>query len=247
MHKPTAMLIFASALLLSNPAGAEFITSFQGSAVFSGYNNIRLPGDSGTKLSYSDDLRSDPVLSPRLEIGYQFLDRHFVGLMASLLRLKATGTLDRDISFDGKIFPAGTEAAGHYQFDSYRFTYRYMFFADRYLKVGAGITTKLRIASSSLKGGGQQGELTNTGLVPLINFNLEWIVIPTLSFLVYGDMLTSAYGRAEDIFFGPIYRLNKNIGIMAGYRILEGGANNKKVYTFALFHYAVLGIEARFL
>ncbi len=31
-----------------------------------------------------------------------------------------------------------------------------------------------------------------------------------------------------------------------GYRVVKGGADNDKVYTFALFHYAVVGLSYRF-
>jgi len=34
--------------------------------------------------------------------------------------------------------------------------------------------------------------------------------------------------------------------LFAGYRILEGGADNEEVYTFSLFHYLVAGVETRF-
>jgi hypothetical protein len=36
------------------------------------------------------------------------------------------------------------------------------------------------------------------------------------------------------------------VSLKAGYRILEGGADNDKVYTFSLFHHAVAGIVVRF-
>jgi hypothetical protein len=32
----------------------------------------------------------------------------------------------------------------------------------------------------------------------------------------------------------------------AGYRVLEGGADNDEVYTFSMFHYAVAGVAVRF-
>jgi hypothetical protein len=35
------------------------------------------------------------------------------------------------------------------------------------------------------------------------------------------------------------------VGIDAGYRLLEGGADNDEVFTFALFHYAVAGVRIK--
>ncbi|MBK7711757.1 MAG: hypothetical protein IPJ37_13005 [Bacteroidales bacterium] len=38
------------------------------------------------------------------------------------------------------------------------------------------------------------------------------------------------------------YRVTDWFGLRAGYRILEGGADNDEVYNFALFHYASVGL-----
>ncbi len=233
-------------LLLELIASAEFITSLQGAAVYSSRNDVALPGDSGSKFSYSKDLESGIVFSPRAEAGYEFAGKHYAGFMASLLRIEDKGTLKENVSFDGKLFTAGTEVKGKYRFDSYRATYRYIFISNDSLKIGAGITGKIRDAEISLEGGGQKGGLSNTGFVPLFNYYLEWILSPSYSFLTYGDAAWSPYGRAEDVFAGLLYRFDKNSAIMAGYRMLEGGADNKKVYTFSMFHYAVLGVELRF-
>jgi hypothetical protein len=42
-----------------------------------------------------------------------------------------------------------------------------------------------------------------------------------------------------------IYRFNDTAALMAGYRLLEGGADNDEVYTFSMFNYAVFGVEFR--
>lgn len=232
-------------LIFSNYAAAEFITSFQGAAVFSSYNDVKLPGDTGTKLSYTDDLDSDPVFSPRIEAGYEFEFPVYIGFMASLLRLEAEGTLDKTVYYDGLVFNEGEEVKGKFRFDSYRMTARYYFLNSRSLKAGAGLTGKIRDAEITLESSSQKGELSNTGAVPLINLYLEWIASDRISFLVYGDGAWSPYGRAEDFFAGAIYRFNDTAAVMAGYRLLEGGADNDEVYTFSMFHYAIIGLELR--
>lgn len=227
-------------------ASAEFITSIQGAAVYSGRNDIALPGDTGSRFSFCDDLDSDIVFSPRIEAGYEFNHRHYIGFMASTLRLEADGTLDRDIYFDNKLFAAGTKVNAEYRFDSYRATYRYYFLSNEKLKFGAGITGKIRDAEISLEGGGQKGGLSNTGAVPLFNYYLEILLSPEFSLLTYGDAAWSPYGRAEDIFAGFLYRFNENSALIAGYRMLEGGSDIDTVYTFSMFHYAVIGGEFKF-
>jgi len=227
-------------------ASAEFIGSFQGAAVYSARNDVALPGDTGSRFSYCNDLDSDVVFSPRAEAGYMFAGRHYAGFMASLLRIEADGTLDRDIRFDDKVFASGTKVKGKYRFDSYRATYRYHLVNNGNIKLGAGLTGKIRDAEISLEGGGQKGSLSNTGFVFLLNYYLEVVLSQHYSLLTYGDAAWSPYGRAEDIFAGLLYRIDKDTAIMAGYRMLEGGADNDTVYTFSMFHYAVLGVELRF-
>jgi hypothetical protein len=38
------------------------------------------------------------------------------------------------------------------------------------------------------------------------------------------------------------YRFSDRLGLKAGYRILEGGADNDEVYNFALFNFASAGL-----
>lgn len=221
------------------------IITAQGGAVYASKNDVRLPGDTGDRLSYSEDLDMKTGFSPRIEAGYIYGGRHYAGFMASTLRLEGDATLDRNIMFDRRLYPAGTEVKGTYRFDSYRATYRYMFISSDKFRIGGGITGKIRDAEITLKGGGESGGLTNTGFVPLLNYYLEWIASQKLSLLTYGDAAWSPYGRAEDLFFGIDWKLNDTASLMAGYRILEGGADNDTVYTFSMFHYAVMGIQLR--
>lgn len=227
-------------------AAEGFTGSVQGAVVFTGYNDVALPGDSGTKISFYDELETGTGFSPRVEAGYEFSFPLYAGIMASTLRLDADGTLDRAVKFDNKTFPSGTDVKATYRFDSYRATARYYFFDNGTLRAGAGFTAKIRDAEITLEGGGQKGDLKNTGFVPVLNLYLQWIISPSFSLLVYGDGAWSPYGRAEDFFAGADWKINDNFSLMAGYRVLEGGADNDKVYTFSMFHYAAAGIGFRF-
>ncbi len=227
----------------------QFVSSIQAAGVFSGYNRVRLPGNTGSTLSYTKDLDTNPSFSPRFEAGFLFFERHYLGFMGSLLTMSGCGTLDRNINYDGKIFTAGSRVKAIYRFDSYRMTYRYDFFLGESFRFGAGLTGKIRVAEISLEtespSAPQNGSFKNTGVVPLINFLAEWYLTPEWTVYTYGDWLVTPYGRAEDIFLGTRYSFNNPISIIAGYRMLEGGSDSDKVYTFAFFHYVVLGIEIR--
>ena len=61
-----------------------------------------------------------------------------------------------------------------------------------------------------------------------------------------GDALAAPQGRAEDVLIAATYEVSDNLAIRAGYRILEGGADNDEVYNFALFNYASVGVTYTF-
>ena len=48
------------------------------------------------------------------------------------------------------------------------------------------------------------------------------------------------------LMFAVVRDVGASTKLFAGYRILEGGADNEEVYTFSLFHYLVAGVETRF-
>jgi hypothetical protein len=110
------------------------------------------------------------------------------------------------------------------------------------IEFGLGLTAKIRDAKISLSGGGVSSTKTSLGIVPLINFRFLWNAGSSVGLLVEGDALAAPQGRAEDVLAAVVLRLSDSSAIKAGYRILEGGANNDKVYGFSLFHYVVLGI-----
>jgi predicted porin len=61
-----------------------------------------------------------------------------------------------------------------------------------------------------------------------------------------GDALAAPQGRAEDVQIAVTYKFSYNVSVRAGYRILEGGAENDVVYNFALLHYASVGLSYTF-
>ena len=224
------------------PACAGWGVSFETGITFGGYNDVRIPGDTGTDVSFTDDLETDTRPFVRGRITWQ-LDRHTVTLLAAPLRLDAEGTLDRDVSFNGVEFPGNALVEGRYRFDSWRVTWRYAFHKSDRLEIGAGITAKVRDAGIRLAWGGTVTEKTNVGFVPLVNVRLRWTPDGAAGFLFEADALAAPQGRAEDVLAAILFDLGPRRAFYAGYRLLEGGADNDEVYNFALIHYAVVGVE----
>lgn len=224
---------------------SQAIFDIESGLVWSSYNDARIPGDKGSDISFSEDLEEERTSFYRLRLGYHW-SNHIVSFLYAPLNVKSKGTLDRDIVFANKTFEANQEISSEFIFNSYRLTYRYTFFNNKQVLIGAGLTAKIRQARISLENNTQKAEKENVGFVPLINFSLQIYVIRSISVLIEGDALYAKQGRAEDVQAALQYHFNKNVAVRAGYRILEGGADNDEVYTFSLFNYAFIGLTLVF-
>ena len=154
------------------------------------------------------------------------------------------GSVDFPIEYNGVRFPANTPLDSIYRFNSYRLSWRYGIKEGKQLRIGIGLTAKIRDAFIEISGGGQASKNSNVGVVPLLNFLLEWRFSPVLRLLFEGDAAAAPQGRAEDVQLALIYQKSEKWAFRVGYRILEGGADNDKVYNFALFNYLLVGVTA---
>jgi hypothetical protein len=215
---------------------------FEAGAIGTGYNNVRIPGNQGTLFSLKDDLTSKTEMFFRVRVNYTIKSRHTLSLLYAPLETVSKGKLPGDIIFEGVTFPANTDLEGTYKFNSYRLTYRYEIVLKPKFEFGLGLTAKIRDAKIALASAGLESEKTNIGFVPIINFRLLWKLDEKLGILLDGDALAAPQGRAEDVLIAATYRVSDHLGLKAGYRILEGGADNDEVYNFALFNYASIGL-----
>jgi hypothetical protein len=226
--------------------GGQGSLDFETGAVATGYNNVRIPGDQGTLFSMKDDLVPKTKIFYRIRINYTIRTRHTLSLLYAPLEVKSNGNVANDIYFEGVTFPANTDLSGTYKFNSYRLTYRYEIVLKPKFEFGLGFTAKIRDASISLASSGLESEKTNVGFVPIINFRMLWKPSEKFGVLLEGDALAAPQGRAEDVLIAATYRVSDRFGLKAGYRMLEGGADNDTVYNFALFNYAVVGLFINF-
>jgi len=183
----TRMLAVVCSLILL-PAGARCALRFdiESGLVGSGYNDVRIPGDTGTKFSLSEDLATDSDIYFRARLEYAFGGRHALSALYAPLTLTAAGTLEDPVVFVDTEFPAGTEVEGTYTFNSYRLTYRYTLTEGGRFEAGVGFTAKIRDALIRVEGGGQSAEKANVGFVPLVNFRLAWDLTDRVGLLLEG-------------------------------------------------------------
>jgi hypothetical protein len=241
---PVFIMVFLAAA--AAPVFGQWFLDLENGLAVSGYNDVRIPNATGTLFSLSEELAADPGYYVRVRLGFGWKSGHNVSVFAAPLTLKASGSVDRPILFNGDDFAAGVPLAGRYKFNSYRLTYRYDFVRGAKWRVGAGLTVKVRDAAIALDGGGTGSEKTNVGVVPLLNFRVLWQFRRNWSFLLDGDAAAAKQGRAEDVQLALQYRLNDRLTLRAGYRILEGGADVDEVYNFALIHFFGAGLRYEF-
>ena len=232
---------------LVSVVNAQVFIDFETGAVFTGYNNVRIPGDTGTLFSLKTDLKAEPTAFIRVRAGYTIRSRHTISVLYAPLKVNSSGTSDKQIDFNGVSFPPDSHLNAVYKFNSYRITYRYDIVKRPKFEFGLGFTAKIRDADIALSDGVLSSSKTNVGFVPIINFRLYWLLHEKFGMLLEGDALAAPQGRAEDVQLAATYKLEDYLMIRIGYRILEGGADNNEVYNFALFHYASLGITYSFV
>ena len=248
MKKLVLLCAALCGFVLQLSAQSDFRVRLYPQVAFGANNDICCPNNGdGTRLSLPGDLHrtSTAVFAPRAELEYAYR-RHHIMFAAVFVRENFTGFASEPIRFNTALFETGSSIDALYRFDTYRLSYRYRLVDRPKFQFELGATVLLRDAMVAMTGNDTSSAFYNLGVVPLISYYIGWTPIPKLSVYSYGDGLVSKYGRAEDIFAGVKYDVHPNIGVLAGYRVIEGGSNVKSVYTFALYHFLSIGLELHF-
>ena len=247
--KSFVVLLAATALgLVAAEARAQdrWRIDVENGAAISGYNDVAIPGNTGTRFSMTDDLTSDTEYFWRVRADFRLARKHVLSGLIAPLTINSSGTFNAPVDFAGATFAPGVPTDGTWTFNSYRVTYRYEPWRRDTWMFGFGVTVKVRDAVIRLESNGLSAEKTDLGVVPLINFKFERRLGNRATFLLEGDALAAPQGRAEDVFAGIVVDTGRHWSIKAGYRFLEGGADNDEVYTFAAVHYVAAGVVFRF-
>lgn len=245
------MKAFTFALLLSSavvaPSYAEFSFDFESGAVWTDKTDIRIPNEGGTFFSLADDLNADdPRAFFRGRVTWHITPKHDLSVLVAPLEMDYSGSFDRPVFFNGSDFLANTPTTALFRFDSYRLTYRYNFVRTDKVTFGMGVTAKIRDAEVALTQNGRTTADSNTGFVPLINYQFAWRFARNFSLYSEGDALGASQGYAVDVAAALQWHLTDNFALRLGYRILDGGADSDSVYTFNRFHYTTIGATFRF-
>jgi len=193
-----------------------------------------------------DELSGDgPFPAGRIVLDWPLNERHRLRFLIAPLRIDETGSAAQSIVFEDTTFAPGPINV-KYQFDSYRASYRYVFYDHEQWTWSVGGTLNIRDAQIRLQQGALSRAKNNTGIVPLLALVGEWRFAPGWYGLLDFEGLAAPQGRAIDAALKLGYDVTPDISIAGGYRILDGGADNDELYTFARFDSAVLALTWKF-
>lgn len=209
-------------------------------------NDVRIPNEGGSRFDMRQLTGSGPALNTRLHALYQFNASHALKLTLAPVGSKGTGRLDAPVRFENSDFAADTATRGRYTFDTYRLTYRWLFHLGEQWDWGVGATLLVRDAEIALQQGSRSEVNDDLGLVPLLHVYGQYRWDERNSTILDIDAAAAPQGRAFDVTLKQQYDLPSGWFVSAGYRTLEGGADNDTVYTFAWLHYATLSVGYQF-
>jgi len=224
---------------------AHSFVNLESGALFTNVNDIR-NGSRGTLFSLKNDFQTPVSPFFRLRAGYLLNGKNHFSILYAPLKIVQTGTLEKDILFDGKIFKANIPIDAVYKFNSYRFTYNRSIISKDNFKLGLGLSAKIRDAGVSLKNSEFLRENFSIGFAPLINLLVNWNISQKMGVDFFGEGIAASKGRAIDISLSGRYSFTKNLQGNIGYRLLEGGANGTTRYNFIQLHFIFVSINYSF-
>ena len=237
--------IFFICLTFKLSMHAQTFVNIESGLLFTGLNNIR-NGINGTLFSLKNDLSTPPSPFLRLRAGLLLNNKHHFSILYAPLKSLVTGTIDRDILYDGKDFKANIPLEATYKFNSYRLTYNRRIIDDNKFKFGLGLSAKIRDAGTSLKNEEVLSENFSIGLVPLMNLLANWNISQKTNVEFLGEGLVASKGRAIDLSLSGSYSFTKKFQGNIGYRLLEGGVDGAIRYNFIQLHFVFASLKYSF-
>jgi len=177
----------------------------------------------------------------RVTLNWPLNDRHRLRFIVAPLRIDETGTTTSPIVYQGQTFAPG-EVTAKYHFDSYRASWLWRFHDSPGWIWDIGATLNVRNAEIQLSQGTLSESKRNTGLVPLLALEGQWRFTSRWRGIFDFEGLAASQGRAIDVALKVACDLTPRVSVNAGYRILDGGADNDQLYTFARFDQVVVGL-----
>lgn len=235
--------IILSSILTTNAYSLTSLNLELGS-VQNNYNQVRIDGENGTLFNLRPALDSTEYY--RLSFIQKFKSPSGIRILYAPLKFSGDNRFKNDISFNGVNFPANTITKTQYQFNSYRGTYFREIFSKKNKLFRVGGTLKVRDAFIKLRQSDRSKAKKNVGIVPLVYVYSKYKFENNFLFTFDFDGLIAPQGRAFDVALMLGYYFTPTFQIDIGYRMLEGGADNKNVYNFSQINYSFTALQINF-
>jgi hypothetical protein len=236
-------LAFASAPAVALADREAPVLAFEAVAAWQQRNDVQIPNEApNTRFALDDVTGSGPFYGGRVALDWPLTDRQRLRFLIAPLRVDEDGALPAPVVFQDTAFAAGP-ASAKYRFDSYRVSWRWRFHDSPAWIWDVGATLNVRDAEVQLSQGGITRRRTDTGFVPLLALEGQWRFAPRWRGVFDFEGLAAPQGRAFDVALKLAYEVTPRLSVNAGYRLLDGGADNDDIYTFARFDQAVLGVS----
>lgn len=232
----------ALTLAVSGASAGELRLDLEAASVWQARNDFAVPGDGGTLVRLPD---SGPRFGARATLEWDFGTRWSARFLAAPLSLDQRIRPQQPVEFQGETFAAGEEISVHYRFDSYRATLFYRPVTTGAFSYRIGGTLKVRSAEIALTGTDQRAAKTDLGVVPLLYGGIRWQGQSGLAVDLEADAAAAPQGRAIDAALRVELPIGERVRGFVGARVLDGGADNDEVNSFALFASAIAGVRVR--
>jgi hypothetical protein len=220
----------------------RFTLDLEAGAAWQLRNDFAVPGDTGTRVGLDE---KGPAFSGRATLNWNVNERWSVRFLAAPLSSESDYLPAADVSFQSAVFAAGTPIRVDYRFDSYRVGGVYRFRSSGPWSFRAGLTAKVRDAEISLRNEDVSATKSNTGVVPLLYGGARYEASERVALDFDVDGAAAPQGRAIDAALRIETRVTDRTSFFVGGRLLDGGADNDEVYSFATFGYAIAGAQFR--
>ncbi len=238
----TLFAILLSGLTLT----AQGVVNLEVTAWQTRLNEVRKPSVGGTQFSLTELLGTGPAWAARVDASWELNDRHGLRMLLAPFEVSGTGTFQAPVNYQGRTFDVGVATRSLYRFNSWRLTWRMTLHSSPDWTVRVGATAKIRDAKVRLEQGGWVESNSNVGFVPLAHLFVARRLTPDLGLLLEADALAAPQGRAVDGALLVRWQATPRLHGDLGYRILEGGADNDELYTWARLDGWRLGVGVRF-
>lgn len=237
MNKITIRFTYLVMLVMhSNFALSQWLFDLEVGVYSTHHNKVQIPNTNQGDRFEITNIGNGSFAAARVTMAWLASDKHEIQLVYVPFSYKEVGVLSQDIRYNGSIFSGGQAVETRYQFNSYRIRYLYHWIDKPRWQFDLGGTLFIRDASISLSQNGTYSEDDNLGFVPLFAIRSAYIKSPKWALIVDTDFAFAPQGRAIDLEILAQHRLDKKWTFAAGYRTIEGGADNDEVYNFAWFN-----------